>query len=92
MLAVAQMDYIRFEVNQKGNTYADVARNMGIDSRTVSKYANQEAFNQKEKQGRPSPVMDPAKPILDKWIKEDLKKKRKFHRTAKNVSAARKVS
>src|SRR5699024_10188347 len=36
-------------------------------------------------QKRKSPVMDPVKPILDKWIKEDLKKKRKYHRTAKRM-------
>ncbi len=29
--------------------------------------------------------MDPVKSILDKWIKEDLKKKRKYHRTAKRM-------
>ncbi|WP_130860725.1 IS21 family transposase [Gracilibacillus phocaeensis] len=85
MLAVAQVDYIRHEVNQKGETYASVGRRMGIDPRTVTKYANQEEFTKKEKQQRKSPVMDPVKPILDKWIKEDLKKKRKYHRTAKRM-------
>ncbi|MCK0473035.1 IS21 family transposase [Halalkalibacter sp. APA_J-10(15)] len=85
MLAVAQIDYIRHEVNQKGETYASVGKRMGIDPRTVNKYANQEEFKQKDKQKRKSPVMDPVKPILDKWIKEDLKKKRKYHRTAKKM-------
>lgn len=36
MLAVAQINYIRHEVNQK-----NVARRIGTDPRTVSKYANQ---------------------------------------------------
>src|SRR5699024_8167383 len=85
MLAVAQIDYIRYEVNQKGENYASIGRKMGIDSRTVKKYANQDEFKKKEKQKRKSPVMDPVKPILDKWIKEDLKKKRKYHRTAKRM-------
>ncbi|MCG1030334.1 IS21 family transposase [Virgibacillus halodenitrificans] len=85
MLAVAQIDYIRHEVNQKGETYANVGKRMGIDPRTVNKYANQEVFEKKEKQKRKSPVMDPVKPIIDKWIKEDLKKKRKYHRTAKRM-------
>ncbi|APC47786.1 hypothetical protein BME96_06190 [Virgibacillus halodenitrificans] len=44
MLAVAQIDYIRHEVNQKGETYANVGKRMGIDPRTVNKYANQEVF------------------------------------------------
>ncbi|KIO65476.1 hypothetical protein B4064_2581 [Caldibacillus thermoamylovorans] len=85
MLAVAQIDYIRHEVNQKGETYASVGRKMGIDPRTVSKYANQEEINKKKKQKRKSPVMDPVKPILDKWKKEDLKKKKKYQRTAKRM-------
>lgn len=85
MLAVAQIDYIRHEVDQKGETYADVARRMGVDPRTVSKYANQEEFQKKKKQKRKARVMDPVKPILDKWIKEDLKKKKKNHRTAKRM-------
>lgn len=29
--------------------------------------------------------MDPVKPILDRWIKEDLKKKKKYRRTAKRM-------
>ncbi|MRI68790.1 IS21 family transposase [Gracilibacillus thailandensis] len=85
MLAVAQIDYIRHEVNQKGETYASIGRRMGIDPRTVTKYANQEEFKRKEKQRRKSPVMDPVKPILDKWIQEDLKKKKKYQRTAKKM-------
>src|SRR5690625_6629399 len=58
---------------------------MGVDPRTVKKYANQEEFKRKEKQKRKSPVMDPVKPIVDKWIKEDLKKKKKYQRTAKKI-------
>lgn len=74
MLQVEQVDYIRLEANQKGCTYSDVARRMKIDARTVKKYANQEEFKQLKVKERPSPVMDPVKPIIDKWIKEDLKK------------------
>lgn len=47
-----------------------------------TQYAEQEEFKQRETVERPSPVMAPVKPIIDKWIKEDLKKKRKNHRTA----------
>ena len=71
MLAVAQIDYIRHEANQKGETYSSIGRKMGVDPRTVKKYANQEEFKRKEKQKRKSPVMDPVKPIVDKWIKEE---------------------
>ncbi|WP_188208282.1 IS21 family transposase [Alkalibacillus aidingensis] len=85
MLAVEQIDYIRYEVNQKGATYASVAKGMKVDPRTVKKYADQEEFKKKKRQQRVSPIMEPVKPILDKWIKEDLKKKKKHHRTAKRM-------
>ncbi|SDI44800.1 Transposase [Alteribacillus persepolensis] len=85
MLAVAQIDYIRHEVNQKGESYADVSRRVEVDPRTVKKYANQEEFRERKPQKRYSPVMGPVKPIIDKWIKEDFKKKKKNHRTAKRM-------
>jgi transcriptional regulator with XRE-family HTH domain len=86
MLAVAQIDYIRHEVNQKGETYADVARRMEVDPRTVSKYANQEEFKRKRKQKRKARVMDPVKPIIDKWIKEGSKEEKEVSANSqKNV-------
>ena len=29
--------------------------------------------------------MDSVKPIIDQWLKEDMKKKKKFRRTAKRI-------
>ncbi|WP_108672403.1 IS21 family transposase [Peribacillus acanthi] len=87
MLAVAEINYIRHEVNKKGTSYSEVAKKMDIDSRTVKKYADLEDFSPqaKVKQDRPSPVMGPVKHIVDEWLLEDFKKKRKFRRTAKRI-------
>lgn len=85
MLQMVEINYIRHEVNQKGRSYADVAESVNHDWRTVKKYADQEEFPQKLKQKRKSPVMGKVKPILDQWIEEDLKLKRKFQRTAKRM-------
>ncbi|MUV38791.1 hypothetical protein JNUCC1_02662 [Lentibacillus sp. JNUCC-1] len=59
---MAEINYIRCETNKKGRSYAEVARQTGIDSRTVKKYSDMEDFNPKEpiKQKRRSPVMDPS--------------------------------
>uniref|UniRef100_UPI004048D26E hypothetical protein n=1 Tax=Lysinibacillus sp. FSL H8-0500 TaxID=2921393 RepID=UPI004048D26E len=65
MLHVVEINYIRHEVNQKGKSYAEVARQVQHDERTVKKYADQEQFPQRYKQTRTSPVMDPVKHILD---------------------------
>lgn len=84
MLAVAEINYIRHEANVKGCSYLDIARRINRDPRTVKKYAEMEDFNpSKRKQKRKARVMDPVKPILAQWIKEDLKKKKKYRRTAK---------
>lgn len=65
MLQVVEINYIRHEVNQKGKSYAEVARQVRRNERTVKKYADQEEFPQKYKQTRTSPAMDPVKHILD---------------------------
>ena len=45
MLAVAEIHYIRYEANQKGCSYSDIAKRMNRDPRTVKKYAEMEDFN-----------------------------------------------
>jgi transposase len=87
MLAVAEINYIRHQVNKKDRNYSEIARRTGHDPRTVKKYAEKEDFNskQKPKQVRQSRVMEPVKHIIDEWLKEDLKKKKKFRRTAKRL-------
>jgi transposase len=87
MLAVAEIKYIRHEVNIKDCKYSDVAKRTGKDPRTIKKYADMEDFSEQPKkvQTRLSPVLGPVRSILDEWIKEDLSKKKKFRRTAKRM-------
>jgi len=60
MLAVAEINYIRHEINNKGYGYSEVAKKMGRDPRTIKKYADKEDFNEqpKKKQTRVAPVLD----------------------------------
>lgn len=59
---------------------------MNHDVRTIKKYADLEELPEKpHRQKRVAKVMDPVKPILDQWLKEDSNKKRKFRRTAKRM-------
>jgi transposase len=87
MLAVAEINYIRHEAVKKDSSYSEIAKRIGRDPRTVKKYAEKEDFSPevKGKQNRPSPVMDSVKHIVDEWILEDLKQKKKFRRTAKRI-------
>jgi transposase len=87
MLAVAEINYIRHEINNKDCDYSAVAKRMGRDPRTIKKYADMEDFNEQPKKNssRVLRVLGPVKLIIDEWIKEDLKKKKKFRRTAKRI-------
>ncbi|MFA1643845.1 IS21 family transposase, partial [Chryseomicrobium imtechense] len=86
MLTVTDIQYIRQEVNQKGRKYAEVARSMNHDERTVKKYADMEDWSEERpKTTRKPRVMGEARPIIDKWLEEDATKKKKFRRTAKRM-------
>ena len=87
MLTVTEINYIREQVNLKDETYATVGRKLGIDARTIKKYADMEDFNlhKPHKQTRTARVMDSVKPVIDKWLIEDFKKKKKYRRTAKRI-------
>lgn len=84
---MTEINYIRQQVNRKGHTYAEVARRTNRDPRTVQKYADLDEFQieLKSKKRQPSPVMDPVKEIVDQWLIEDMKKKKKYRRTAKRI-------
>jgi len=74
MLAVAEINYIRYEANQKGRSYSDIAKRTNHDPRTIKKYAEMKDFSlTKRKQVRKARVMDPVEPILDERVQEDLK-------------------
>jgi transposase len=86
VLTVTDINYIRQEVNIKGRSYSEVAKQMDKDPRTIQKYADKEDWNDvKHKQVRKGRVMDSVKPIIDQWLKEDIRKKKKFRRTAKRM-------
>ena len=86
MLTVTDVNYIRQEINIKGQSYSTVAKKMNHDVRTIKKYADLEELPEKPlRQKRVARVMDPVKPILDQWLKEDSNKKKKFRRTAKRM-------
>ena len=73
---MTDIKYIRQEVNQKGRKYAEVARSMNHDERTVKKYADMEDWSEERpKTTRKPRVMGEARPIIDKWLEEDATKK-----------------
>ncbi|MGY0401656.1 hypothetical protein [Carnobacterium jeotgali] len=57
---MTEINYIREQVNLKDETYATVGRKLGIDARTIKKYADMEDFNlhKPHKQTRTARVID----------------------------------
>lgn len=86
MMEVDQINCITGLVNREGKSYAEAAKILNIDPRTVKKYADLDDHNPKpstRKKG--APVMDPVKPIIDQWLEGDLKVPKKQRHTARRV-------
>ena len=72
----------------QGRSLTEIARLMGLDWRTVRKYVDKEDFNV------PPPVqdtdrhpskLDPFKPLINRWLEDDMKAPRKQRHTAKKI-------
>ena len=86
MLTMIQRYHIKYQSFHKGQSLRSIAKDTGHDFRTVKKYAEQTDFNlkTKPKKGRPS-KLDPVKPIINKWLTEDMNRPVKQRHTAKRV-------
>lgn len=72
--------------NMEGCSIREIMRRTGYHYETVKKYLDMEDFSplaptQKES----SSLLDPLKPIIDKWLEDDLKAPRKQRHTAKRI-------
>jgi transposase len=85
MLTMEQIYHIRFESNQKGKSLRGIAKDEGINFRTVKKYAEMENFNTKKQACSRRGKLQPYEEIIDQWLTDDLKAKPKQRHTAKRV-------
>jgi transposase len=70
----------------EGLSLREIAERSGHHFNTVKKYVDREDWNEghrprKERKSR----LEPLKAVIDKWITEDLKRSRKFRRTATKI-------
>jgi len=86
MLTMAKKNDIREAFFKKGMSKSEIARSLGVDRKTVKKYIDEENWNiklatKKKETGK----ISRWKPIIDRWLEEDLKHRRKQRHTAKRV-------
>ena len=89
MLTMDQIHRIRQLYYEQGLTnLSEIARQTGLDWKTVSKYVDMTDFNEPDpmpKENNLCPKLDPFKPLIDNWLTEDKKAPRKQRHTAKRV-------
>lgn len=86
MLSMDDIKYIRRMHDVEGCSIREIMRRSGYHYETVKKYLDMEDFNDSPKPPKELPsLLDPLKPIIDKWLEDDLKAPRKQRHTAKRV-------
>ena len=70
----------------EGLSLREISKRSGHHFNTVKKYVDKEDWNKgyKPRKERPS-LLEPLKTTIDEWILEDLKRKRKYRRTATKI-------
>ena len=75
MLTMDQIHRIRQLYYEQGLTnLSEIARQTGLDWKTVSKYVDMTDFNEPDpmpKENNLCPKLDPFKPLIDNWLTED---------------------
>ena len=89
MLTMDQVHDIRIRFYEKGQNISKIAKDLGLDWKTVRKYVDMEDFNSPVKKSpadyRICPKLDPFKETIDQWLEDDRKAPRKQRHTAKRV-------
>ena len=86
MLELKRQIYIGNLEQYEGMSLRGISKKTGHHIQTVKKYVEQEDWNAgyKERKEQAS-RLDPLKSVIDEWITEDLKRTRKYRRTATKI-------
>ena len=88
MLTVTEMHQIRKLYFNEGQSITQIARQTGRDRKTIRLYLEKEDWNPAPPPAEPEmdfPKLSPFKAIIDAWLNEDKKAKRKQRHTAKRI-------
>lgn len=86
MLDMEKQTYLSNLSQYEGLSLREISRRSGHHFDTVKKYVDREDWNESycPRKERGS-LLDPLKPVIDEWITEDLKRQRKYRRTATKI-------
>lgn len=89
MLIMDQIRQVRERYYEGGESLSQIARDMNLAWRTVRKYVDKDDFNENPapsvEKKQISSKLDPHKPLIDQWLMDDKKVKRKQRHSAKRV-------
>ncbi|NMB93802.1 MAG: IS21 family transposase [Flexilinea flocculi] len=81
-----EIKYLRRMHEREGCSIREIMRRTGYHYQTIRKYLNKDNFNKPiQVPAKRASLLDPLKPIIDEWLKEDRKVPRKQRHTAKRV-------
>ena len=86
MLDLEKQSYLSNLSQFEGLSLREIVQRSGHHFNTVKKYVDREDWNAayKPRKERVS-LLDPLKPTIDEWIREDLKRNRKYRRTGTKI-------
>lgn len=86
MLKMDKQNYLSNLRQYEGLSLREIAKRSGHHFNTVKKYVDKEDWNKEyEPRKEKASGLDPLKPTIDAWIREDLKRGRKYRRTATKI-------
>jgi len=86
MITVEKKEQIRRAHYIEGKSIRQIQRETGYHRQTIRKaLKDSEVPKYTHQEPRPSPVLDPVKPIIDRWLAEDQDRPSKQRHTAKRI-------
>jgi len=86
VLDLKRQIYIENLEQYEGMSLREIAKKTGHHFNTVKKYVDKEDWNEGYKARKESASrLEPLKEVIDEWIEEDLKRQRKYRRTASKI-------
>ncbi len=85
---MAEQQDIRKAYFNEAKTISEIAKEYGVDRKTVRKYINKEDWNEagvNTQRASRATVIDPYLPTIERWLIEDKTRRRKQRHTAKRV-------